>query len=153
MNNEKIKWCLKKNNGIKIILPNENLSRDYMNEANELLENVFLSKGKWKLIVAYYASYNAFYSILMKCGVKSEIHDCTLTLLDFFEFSLEEVDFIKKLKDERIQNQYYLKNFYLNKGDKINEFILKCKEILLDLNDDKIKQIREKIEVILDETK
>ncbi|MEA2003961.1 MAG: hypothetical protein U9O53_03295 [archaeon] len=49
------------------------------------------------MITAYYACYNALYSILMKCGIKSEIHDCTIELMDFFDFEAKDIEFITQL--------------------------------------------------------
>jgi hypothetical protein len=74
----KLNWCLKQKRGIKLIELKPHLSISYLKEAEETLENVFSTKGKWKIITAYYACYNAFYSILMKCGIQCEIHDCNL---------------------------------------------------------------------------
>ena len=37
----------------------------------------------WISTTAYYARYFAFYALLQKCGIKSEIHDCTISLMSF----------------------------------------------------------------------
>ena len=142
MNEDKIKWCIKQKNGINLIELNPHLSESYMKEADETLENVFYAKGKWKTITAYYACYNAFYSLLMKCGIKCEIHDCSLELLNLFNFEKSEIILFKKLKDDRIQAQYYLKDIFLKDESSVKKFILKCKTILNDLNSEKIEQIR-----------
>ena len=78
-----------------------------MKEADETLENVFTAKGKWKLIIAYYACYNALYALLMKCGIRCEIHDCTLELMELFGFDTSEVDYLKK----RYRKVYYYLSF------------------------------------------
>lgn len=88
--------------------------------------------GKWKVITAYYACYNALYSILMKAGVKSEIHDCTLSLMDFLEFENHEKDFMMHLKVDRIDAQYYLKDKKLSDDKTVKQFVNKCKQILLE---------------------
>jgi len=142
MNSEKINWCLSQSSGINLMPPNINLSNSYIKEADETLENVFSSKGKWKTITAYYACYSALYSILMKCGIKCEIHDYTLELINLFSFTKEEIKFIKNLKDDRINAQYHLKNILLNDEKPVKEFIFKCKIILNDLNSQKIEEIR-----------
>ena len=64
--NEKIKWCLRKKEGISIVEPNENLSNEYRKEADNTLETMLETKGKWKIIMAYYSCYSALYSILIK---------------------------------------------------------------------------------------
>jgi uncharacterized protein (UPF0332 family) len=142
---EKIKWCFLQKKGIKIIELKPHLSQSYMKEADETLENVFTTKGKWKVITAYYACYNAIYSILMKCGIKCEIHDCSIALMKFFEFEKSNIGFMNDLKDKRIQAQYYLKKLKLKDEKPIKEFVLKCKIILRELNSDKIGEIRSEI--------
>jgi len=120
-----------------------------MNEADETLKNVFLTKGKWKLILSYYACYNALYSILMKCGIKSEIHECTIELMSLFDFEENQVKFLRNLKDDRIANQYYLKNIELQSEKKISEFVLECKTKLVDLNSAKIFEIRSELSALI----
>jgi len=106
----------------------------YIQEADETLENVFSAKGKWKTITAYYACYSAIYSILVRCGIKSEIHECTIELMDLFDFTKDEKDFLRNLKEDRIQAQYYLKSIMLKDEDSVKNFILRCKVILSNLN-------------------
>lgn len=142
MNVNKIKWCLKQNKGIKLIELKPHLSESYMKEADKTLENVFYTKGKWKLITAYYACYNAFYSILMKCGIRCEIHECSIGLMKFFDFSPAEIKYLKKLKQDRILTQYYLKDIHFEDEKGVKEFILKCKMILNNLNSKEIEDIR-----------
>lgn len=149
MNECKIKWCAKQARGISLINPKPHLSEAYINEADDTLENVFSTKGKWKLITAYYACYHAFYAILMKCGIKCEIHDCSLELMNLFDFEKKDVDFLKTLKEDRIQIQYYLKKKSLDNESEVKKFILKCKRILDELNSERIEECRKKLKGIL----
>ena len=75
MNKGKIIWCLRQKKGIEITETKPHLAELYIKEAEETLENVRTTKGKWKVITAYYSCYNALYSILMKSGIKCEIND------------------------------------------------------------------------------
>jgi len=75
---KKLKWCAKQSKGIKLIKINNNLSEAYIKEADETFDNMIRTKGNWKTILAYYSCYNALYSLLIKYGIKSEIHDCTI---------------------------------------------------------------------------
>lgn len=113
MNRGKIAWCMRQRRGIQLTELKPHLSTSYMDEADATLENVFSSTGKWKLITAYYACYSALYAILMRCGIKCEIHDCTIELMGFFDFTDKERDFMASLKEDRIRAQYYLKNIQL----------------------------------------
>ena len=116
--------------------------RETIKDSEEDFKEMSSAGPKWKLIIAYYACYDAFYSLLMKCGIKSEIHECSLELMELFSFSDEEIKYIQGLKKAREGNQYYLKRNLLYYEDKVRKFINRCKEISLDLNDDKINEIR-----------
>ena len=149
MDESKIKWCSKQPKGVKLIELKPHLSKSYMKEADETLENVFSTKGKWKLITAYYACYNAFFALLMKCGIMCEIHDCSLELMELFGFDTTEIDYLKKLKEDRIQTQYYLKEIFLGDESNVKEFILKCKTVLHGLDSEKIEIIRARVKELI----
>ncbi|MCK4730776.1 MAG: hypothetical protein KAT28_05655 [Candidatus Aenigmarchaeota archaeon] len=105
----KLEWCCIQKEGIQLIEPNERLAKDYINNADsDILDMKKVSK-KWKNIVAYYACYNAFYSILQKTGIKCEIHSCTIELTKLFALSKNQQEFFKDLKSCRINVQYYLR--------------------------------------------
>ncbi len=145
MNIEKVKWCICQKKGIELTEPKPHLSEAYMAESDDTLGNVFSAKGKWKTIISYYACYSAFYSVLMKCGIKSEIHDCTLELMALFDFTNEEKNIMMNLKDDRIRAQYYLKNIVLKDEEGVKRFIFKCKIILKSLSSKNIEDIRKQI--------
>lgn len=50
-----------------------------------------------------------------------------------------------KLKDDRIQSQYYLKNLQFTDEAKVKEFVLVVKEKANSIADEEIKEIREKL--------
>lgn len=151
----KISWCKRQEKGITLIGPNENLSEEYYQCAEESVKVLRSIQGTqsnmWLATTKYYVEYFAVYSLLMKIGIKCEIHDCTLALTGFLEkesvvkhgtFKILDDD-----KDLRIDNQYYLKNRPVNIDfDQLSEFMLSIKESLNKLNIDKITEIRKKIE-------
>ncbi len=141
----KINWCLAQAKGIKLTELKPHLCESYMKEADETLENVFSTTGKWKTITAYYACYNALYALLMKCGIKCEIHDCSIELMNLFGFDKQEINYIQELKNDRIQTQYYLKNIVLKDELPVKKFILKCKTLLQNLDSETIEKIRKQI--------
>lgn len=141
----KLYWCLEQKKGISLIEPSLHLTKSYLQESDETLDNYFLVNGKWKIITAYYACYNAFYAILMKSGIKYEIHDCSLELMNFFEFTDDEKDFMLQLKEDRINVQYYLKEKRFSNEELLKKFILRCKIIVDNLNTEQINQIRSKL--------
>lgn len=145
MEENKLDWCKKQKNGIELISIKEHLSKSYIEEADKTLLEMLKIEGKWKVITGYYACYNALYSILMKCGIKCEIHSCSIQLMQLFTFDKEDIDLLEQLKDDRIQAQYYLIEKKLEDVDKVKDFISKCKLILIQLSSNQIEDIRRKL--------
>jgi len=142
----KLEWCKQQKKGIELIDVKLHLSDSYMIEADDSIVNMLNTSGSWQLIIGYYACYNALYSILMKCGIKSEIHDCSIALMSLFNFSESDVKLISKLKDLRIKNQYYLEKNVLEDIDGVKDFVLKCKQILNNLKDCDVEKVRGELE-------
>ena len=119
---KKISWCKKQERGIKIKEPNDNLSKEYYENAEEsmrVLKSIKETQSNmWLATTKYYIEYFAVYSVLMKIGIKCEIHDCTIALVKFLEDEdvIEEgtSKTLEKDKELRIDNQYYLKNKPVN---------------------------------------
>lgn len=148
----KIKWCLGQKSGIRIIEPNNNLSQQYVKSSEENLDMMGKATGKWKSITAYYACYEAFYALLQKIGIKCEIHDCTLELLNLIEgFDDKLKNFMIELKKERIDVQYYLKAPKPLDENQVKEFVLSCKSKISSITDDEISNIRDKIKLKKDQ--
>ena len=58
--NEKIRWCKAKRNGIELIEPNNNLAKEYIDNAEETLLILKTIKGKsnmWIATTKYYFEY------------------------------------------------------------------------------------------------
>ncbi len=151
---KKISWCKKQVSGIKIQEPNDDLSQEYYENAEEsmkVLKSIKETKSNmWLATTKYYIEYFAVYSVLMKMGVKCEIHDCTIALIKFLED--EEViekgtsRILENDKKLRIDNQYYLKNIPVNLNfEQLSHFILSIKRSLDSLDNNKIRDLREKI--------
>lgn len=148
-----IEWCRKQPKGIKIIEPNSNLSKEYMQSAEEtlaILKDIQNKSNMWLATTKYYCEYFAVYALLMKIGIKSEIHECTIKLSQILEKEnlLPNGTHKQLLEDKqlRIDNQYYLKN----KTVKINytetlELILTIKKTINNITLEKINNIRKKI--------
>ena len=77
-------WCLKQKRGIRITEPNPNLTKAYLKKAisalNTMTATLQIKENDWTATTAYYARYFALYALLMKIGVKSEIHECTINI-------------------------------------------------------------------------
>ena len=150
----KINWCKKQENGIKLIEPNANLSQEYYQNAEEslrVLRNIYETKSNmWLATTKYYIEYFAVYSVLMKIGIKCEIHDCTIVLTEFLEkeniLKAGTYQMLEKDKELRIDNQYYLKNIPVDIDfEQLSTFMISIKETLDQLDNGKIIEIREKI--------
>ncbi|MBN1432283.1 MAG: HEPN domain-containing protein [Methanomicrobiaceae archaeon] len=106
-----IEWCKKQRNGIKLIDPSDNLSVAYLSKAEDALETMnSITSHYWIISTGYYAMYYSLYAVLMKAGIKSEIHTCTIGCMDeCFEkyFDSDDVDTIENARIQRVQSQYY----------------------------------------------
>ena len=138
-----ISWCKRQKRGIELIERNANLSVKYLQEAGHTLDAMQKLDGTWKVITAYYACYNALYALLMHCGVKSEIHDCSLAIMPVIGFSEDEIDFLQKLKIDRIDVQYYLKEKELKHPEEVSAFVFRCKVMLKSID---VETVRKRVE-------
>lgn len=148
-----ISWCRKKPNGIKLVAPNDNLSEEYIQTAKETLDTLKSIKNNSKIWLAttkYYAEYFAAYSLLMKIGIKSEIHECTIKVCELLEQEKMFPKRYSKILDDdkklRIDNQYYLKNREVKISyTEILDFILNIKDLKEKLTLEQIENIRRKV--------
>ena len=152
---DKLKWRVEKKEGLSLVEPNSDLAKAYLKKAEEALESVRVNIIKdWKISTAYYTIYLSLYSILMKLGIKCEIHSCTIEfakrfLKEFFEEG--ELDFVEDSLKARIDSQHYIDRTVpdeqFNKMlQKSPEFFVKCKAILIKLNEKKINEIRDEFQ-------
>lgn len=149
---DQIKWCLNQKKGIELVEPSDNLRDGYLIKAEEALETLKTSKSRdWQLTTAYYTIYHGIYSLLMKIGIKCEIHSCTIEFTKRFlkdHFSSEDFLLIDKAFSARIDSQYYVNREVPDKNyDLIMKmspsFLVKCKNIVLEQKE--IKSIRDQI--------
>jgi len=148
-----LNWCKNQESGIKIIEPNMHLSEDYMKSAEEtlvLLREIKDKSNMWEATMKYYCEYFAVYSLLLRIGIKCEIHDCTIKLCEALELAklLPTGTFNRLERDKglRIDNQYYLKNIKVTVDfSELSDFILKIKNIISTLTMNDIKEIRAKL--------
>lgn len=149
---DKLDWCF--NHGIKLIAPNNDLADEYYANAEETLLVANLSKNSgsnmWLATHKYYVEYLAAYSILMKIGVKSEIHSCTIELIRILEqegiVGFQFAELLDKDKELRIDNQYYLKDIPVDFNSiLLAELLLRVKRLIDDLSEEQIRSIRDNI--------
>ena len=159
---DKIKWCAGKREGLSLIEPNSNLAEAYIKKAEESLESIRVNVIKdWKISTAYYTLYFSLYSVLIKIGIKCEIHSCTIAFAKRFLrefFSEEDLDFTEDSLKARIDSQYYIDRTvpdeqYNKMVKNAPEFLVKCKSILIKLNEKKINEVRKEFQKVLNEKK
>ena len=152
---DKIKWCAGKREGLSLIEPNSDLASAYITKAEEALESIRVNIIKdWKISTAYYTIYFSLYAVLMKLGIKCEIHSCTIEFAKrFFEeyFKEAELDFIEDSLKARVDSQYYIGRTvpdeqYNKMIQKAPEFLVKCKSVIIKLNEKKVNEIRDKFQ-------
>lgn len=84
MRDDRLFWCFRQKDRIRIVEPNEDVSKAYLKKAisalNTMTAALKIRETDWIVTTAYYARYFALYSLLMKMGFKSEIHNCTISL-------------------------------------------------------------------------
>jgi len=156
---DKINWCFNQREGIKLVEPSQNLANAYIKKAEDSLLSVEINQIKeWKITTAYYTSYFALYAILQKIGIKCEIHACTIEFAKLFLkefFAEEELDFIEDSFKARKDSQYYVNRAISDQNyqeiiNRTPKFLVRCKSILLKLDENKIIEIRKKLSISLD---
>lgn len=157
-----IKWCFNIKNGIEIVEPSDNMSFSYMKMAEESLHMIKKNEESriWTASTSYYTIYYSLYSLMMKIGIKCEIHQCSFEFMKHFLnfYSQEDLDLIKMSFETRNDLQYYPDKLVSdNKLDFVKkgavDFFVKTKEILSKLSEKQIKEIRKKTEEKRDENK
>jgi len=150
---QKLDWCLKLKNGLKIVNLNERIAKVYLNEAKLSLEraqkNFKDNDLLWTTIVIYYAEYYALYSFLQRIGIKSENHFCSILGVSKL-LGEDKVKRIKIHKEKRIDAQYFLK---FDKKDEISEMLSEAKlfvsyfdELVSNIKGEEIESYRYKLE-------
>jgi uncharacterized protein (UPF0332 family) len=114
---------------------------------------------QFAISACYYSMYYSLYSVLMKVGVKCEIHTCTLefmkVLLSNF-YSEEDCKIIATAFSVRNTSQYYVDKI-VDRSEvdfifsKAQYFLAKSKEILSRINEKDISQIRKEIVMLVGE--
>ena len=154
-----VSWCWKQKRGIKLEEPNNNLCNAYVKKAKSALNMLDSAIEKeeidWIATTAYYSRYFVLYALLQKCGIKSEIHDCTISLMHFLfveENIISEELYAELLlaKDLRVDTQYYVteqidKEKLKTDSVTARNFVLKMEEIIENTTETQINKIRLKL--------
>ena len=152
MEDKKLSWCFRLKDGLKIVEPNERLSKSYLEQAKSSLlraEKDLNDKDLlWSTVAIYYAEYYALYSFLQKIGIKCENHACSILVTSFL-LGEDKTKTINEHKDKIIDAQYYMR---VDQEAKIRVMLQEAKAFVSDfdginskLNNEEIKKYRESI--------
>lgn len=153
MVNKKLNWCFKLKDGLKIVEPNERLSKSYIEQAKSSLlraEKDFEDKDLlWSTVAIYYAEYYALYSFLQRIGIKCENHACSILAVTLL-LGEDKTKIINLHKNKRIDAQYYMKvdqesNVKLMLQE-AKRFVSNFDEIVSNLSESEIKGYRKIVE-------
>jgi uncharacterized protein (UPF0332 family) len=148
-------WCFRQKRGIRITEPNPNLTKAYLKKAtsalNTMAATLQIHEADWTATTAYYARYFALYALLMKIGVKTEIHDCTINVAQLLAnhriLSQNLVTDIAEAKQTRIDTQYYVATQLNQKEIRKNteaarKFVLQTEQAIENITPEQINTIR-----------
>ncbi len=148
-----VRWCLQQKNGLEFVAPNSAMADSYIKMAEEsmtILKRVESSKI-WTATTTYYIFYYSLYSLMLKIGIKCEIHSCSLAFMKkYLNLFYDKKDFemIEKSFSARIDLQYYADrpvdiNAIEETKRHCKTFFIKTKDALARITEDQIKNIRE----------
>lgn len=90
---------------MKLIDPNPDVAYAYTRKAEEALEALRTNTLKdWRIATAYYAFYYSLYSLVMRTGIRCEIHSCSIELAGMF-LSKADIRFLRMSLKARIDSQ------------------------------------------------
>lgn len=151
---------LKKEKKLELVEPSEDVCNSYSDKSANCLKSakLLLQNNLYENSVgqSYYAMYNQLTALLFRAGIKCENHAGSILLLKLLFNKDELFNLISDAKKERIDKQYYVTT---EKDDITKEiadellknaedFVLKMKLVIKNLNNDKIDEIRKKFETI-----
>ena len=147
-----VRWCLRQKSGIDVIEPNENMSRSYLAMAEESIKVIDKMEQSriWTATAAYYIFYYSLYALMLRLGVKCEIHSCSLAFMEEFLNSLyngKDVMMIKKAFSARVDLQYYAdrpvdEEVIAQVKRYCKEFFLRTEDLLIRIKEAQVNEIR-----------
>lgn len=135
MANDRLNWCFKIKDGLKVVEPNDLLSKSYLEQAKSSLlraEKDLNDKDLlWATVAIYYGEYYALYSFLQKIGLKCENHACSLLAATIL-LGESKTKTIIQHKDKRIDAQYYIK---FDQEPKVREMLKEAKMFVAEFDE------------------
>ena len=126
-----------------------------MHKSKSSLESarILLKAGKIEesVSLSYYAMYNCLLALLFKCGIKSENHSASISLLKELFHNDDAFQIISFGKKERVDKQYYIdfkesREDAIDMADKAEEFRVVLRLIMDNLQDNQLSKLRKELE-------
>ena len=153
---------LKRKRIIELIESSEEMKLSYLVKAENCLKSakILFQNQLYENSTseAYYCMYNSLLSLFFKIGIKSENHSASIILFNRLFENKELVKTILWAKGERIDKQYYVETQQIVKVTKesCNEMILKAEDFLVkmkliisELNNEKVYSVRKSFKDML----
>ena len=147
-----ILWCLRQKNGLELGEPSLDVSRSYLAMADEscIALNAAKQSRIWSATISYYIFYYALYALMLRLGVKCEIHTCSLLFMKAYLqpfYTSDDVVAIEKAFQARIDAQYYSDRSVSEQSlDEVKNssiaFLTKTKGLVESLSIEKTQEIR-----------
>ena len=155
---------LNKEGKLELVEISEEIKESYLNKANNCLRasKILLKNEIYENSVseAYYCMYNSLLALFFKTGIKCENHSASIILLKKLFEKNELFEIISFAKTERIDKQYHVEseqNLKPNKelGEdmikKAEDFFIKIRLIIHEMNNEKINEVREGFKRLIQE--
>ena len=156
---DRFDWCREQRRGIRLVKPSISVCEAYLAKSESALNVLVSAREKdepdWVVTTAYYAKYFALYAVLARCGIKCEIHACTLTaaerlLVDNGLMAKQLHEDILEAKDLRVEMQYYAyqsydKNAVTRQAGSSPDFVLAMRALTERLDERTIDKVRERV--------
>ena len=147
---------LRKKRKLKLDESSKEICESYIDKSEKCLKSarILLQNQLYEnsVINSYYTMYNSLLALLFRVGIKSENHTASAILLKILFDKKDLSETISKAKEERLDKQYYIKSKedIITKDSPVEmikeaeEFSIKIKIIIESLNNEEIKNIRNK---------
>jgi uncharacterized protein (UPF0332 family) len=131
------------------------MSDSYMGMAEESIRVIDRMEQSriWTATASYYIFYYSLYALMLRIGIKSEIHSCSIAFMEKYLsrfYDSDDVSMMKRAFSARINLQYYA-NRPVDE-DTISQvkgyckrFFLKTRDILVRIKESDVYEIRESL--------
>ncbi|MBI4159517.1 HEPN domain-containing protein [Candidatus Woesearchaeota archaeon] len=141
---------------MELVEPSEDICNSYSEKSVNCLKSakLLLQNNLYENSIgqSYYAMYNILLALLFRVGIKCENHGGSILLLKLLFSENDLYSLISDAKKERIDKQYYVttekdeitKEIATELLNNAENFVLKIKMVVKNLNNDSIDKLRER---------